>query len=149
MSTITPKHKIIQNYYQELQTFQRTHQTQEGTVKQAFQHILEAYAKASHWVLTQEQILSSIRLDGTLFDESNIPRGYWEAKKDSVNLQQAVQEKLYEKGYPQDNIIFQKPSQAILIQNGEVAADISLLEPENLIRVVEKFFGFKRPEYDQ
>jgi len=149
MPTITPKHKIIQNYYQELQAFQRTHQTQEGTVKQAFQHILEAYAKSYHWVLTQEQTLSSIRLDGTLFDESNIPRGYWEAKKDSVNLEQAVQEKLYEKGYPQDNIVFQKPSQAILIQNGEVAADVSLLEPENLIRVVEKFFGFKRPEYDQ
>jgi len=45
-----------------------------------------------------------------LFDESKIPRGYWEAKRDSINLDKVVQEKLYEKGYPQDNIVFQKPS---------------------------------------
>ena len=149
MPIITPKHKIIKSYYKELQAFKRTNQTQEGTVKQAFQHVLETYAKSYNWVLTQEQSLSSIRLDGTLFDESNIPRGYWEAKKDSVNLEQAVQEKLYDKGYPQDNIVFQKPSHAILIQNGEVAVDVSLLEPENLIMVVDKFFGFKRPEYER
>ncbi len=148
MLKITPNHKIIKNYYRELQSFERANQTQEDTVKQAFQHILEAYAKPRKWTLIQEQTIQAIRLDGTLFDESQIPRGYWEAKRDSVKLEPAIQEKLYDKGYPQDNIVFQKPSHAILIQNGDVALDVSLAKPENLIEVVDKFFNFKRPEYE-
>ncbi|RKZ89515.1 MAG: hypothetical protein DRR16_02370, partial [Candidatus Parabeggiatoa sp. nov. 3] len=78
MPTITPQHKIIKHYYRELQEFERANQTHEGTVKQAFQHVLEAYAKPYHWILIQEQTLTSIRVDGTLLDDSNIPRGYWE-----------------------------------------------------------------------
>ncbi|MCK5720275.1 MAG: hypothetical protein KAH84_10060, partial [Thiomargarita sp.] len=149
MLKITPNHKIIKNYYQELQAFERANQTQEDTVKQAFQHILEAYAKPRKWTLIQEQTIQAIRLDGTLFDESQIPRGYWEAKRDSVKLEPAIQEKLYDKGYPQDNIVFQKPSHAILIQNGETVLDVPLAKPENLIAVVDQFFNFKRPEYEQ
>jgi len=57
MPTITPKHKVIKNYYQELQAFERANQTQEDTVKQAFQHVLEAYAKPRNWTLIQEQTL--------------------------------------------------------------------------------------------
>jgi hypothetical protein len=68
MPTITPKHKVIKSYYKELQVFKRTNQTQEGTVMQAFQHVLETYAKFYNWVLTQEQTLSSIRLDGMCLD---------------------------------------------------------------------------------
>ena len=149
MLSLTPQHKIIKNYYQELQDFERANQTHEGTVKQAFQHVLEAYSKSYHWILIQEQTLTSIRLDGTLFDESNIPRGYWEAKDSQDNLEKEVQFKLYEKGYPQDNIVFQSPNQAILIQNGVEVLNLSLTEPENLVTVLDKFFNFKRPEYDQ
>jgi len=149
MPSITHKHKIINNYYKELQEFERANQTQEGTVKQAFQHVLEAYAKSYNWILIQEQTLPSIRLDGTLFDESNLPRGYWEAKREQVNLEKEVQIKLYEKGYPQDNIVFQSPYQAILIQNGAEVLNLSLTEPENLVTVLDKFFNFKRPEYEQ
>ena len=149
MPSITHKHKIINNYYKELQEFERANQTQEGTVKQAFQHVLEAYAKSYNWILIQEQTLPSIRFDGTLFDESNLPRGYWEAKREQVNLEKEVQIKLYEKGYPQDNIVFQSPYQAILIQNGAEVLNLSLTEPENLVTVLDKFFNFKRPEYEQ
>ncbi len=149
MPIITPQHKIIKNYYQELQAFERANQVHEGTVKQAFQHLLEAYSKSRNWILIQEQTLQSIRLDGTLFDESNIPRGYWEAKDSKDNLEKEVQFKLYEKGYPQDNIVFQAPKQAILIQNGAEVLNVSLTEPENLVTVLDSFFNFKRPEYDQ
>jgi len=149
MATITPQHKIIKHYYQELQAFERAHQTHEGTVKQAFQHVLEAYAKPYHWILIQEQTLTSIRVDGTLLDDSNIPRGYWEAKDSHDDLEKEVQFKLHEKGYPQDNIIFQSPHQAILIQNGAEVLNVSLTEPQNLVKVLEQFFNFKRPEYEQ
>ncbi|MEK8020240.1 MAG: DNA helicase, partial [Candidatus Parabeggiatoa sp.] len=149
MPTLTPQHKIIKQYYRELEQFERANQTHEGTVKQAFQHVLEAYAKPYHWILIQEQTLISIRVDGTLLDESNIPRGYWEAKDSQDNLEKEVQFKLHEKGYPQDNIVFQSPHQAILIQNGAEVLNVSLTEPQNLIKVLEQFFNFKRPEYEQ
>ncbi|MEK8018018.1 MAG: hypothetical protein VSS75_014180 [Candidatus Parabeggiatoa sp.] len=145
MATLTPQHKIIKQYYRELEQFERANQTHEGTVKQAFQHVLEAYAKPYHWILIQEQTLTSIRVDGTLLDESNIPRGYWEAKDSHDDLEKEVQFKLYEKGYPQDNIVFQSPHQAILIQNGAEVLNVSLTEPQNLIKVLEQFFNFKRP----
>jgi len=88
-------------------------------------------------------------VDGTLFDDSNIPRGYWEAKDSHDNLEKEVQFKLHEKGYPQDNIVFQSPNQAILIQNGTEILNVSLTEPQNLVKVLEQFFNFKRPEYEQ
>ncbi len=149
MPSITPQHKIIKHYYRELQEFERANQTHEGTVKQAFQHVLEAYAKPYHWILIQEQTLTSIRVDGTLLDDSNIPRGYWEAKDSHDNLEKEVQFKLHEKGYPQDNIVFQSPHQAILIQNGAEVLNVSLTESQNLVKVLEQFFNFKRPEYEQ
>ncbi|MDM8565153.1 N-6 DNA methylase [Candidatus Halobeggiatoa sp. HSG11] len=149
MQNITPKHKIIKKYYQDLKSFERINQLQEDTVKQAFQHVLEFYAGQRNWTLIQEQTISSIRLDGTVFDDSKIPRGYWEAKRDSVDLSPAIQEKLYDKGYPKDNIIFQKPSHAILIQNGEEVLDVSLDQPESLIAVVEKFFDYRTPENER
>jgi len=153
MLTITPKHKAIRAYYQELSDFNELEQTHEGTVKIAFQHLLEACAKQCHWVLIQEQTLKRshnkrIRLDGVLFDSSHLVRGYWEAKDVQDDLSEEVEKKLYQDDYPQDNIIFQAPERAILIQNGREISDVSLNEPLNLVQVINTFFNFKRPEYE-
>ena len=153
MFKITPKQKNIQVYYKELKEFERLGQAHEGTVKIAFQHLLEAIAKQSQWVLTQENTLNRgkkrIRLDGVLFDNTNIPRGYWEAKDSKDDLSKEVQKKLYQDNYPDDNIIFQAPSRAILYQNGREVLDLSLAEPANLVKVLAAFFNFKRPEYER
>jgi len=153
MLTITPKHKAIRAYYQELNDFNELEQTHEGTVKIAFQHLLEACAKQCHWVLIQEQTLKRshnkrIRLDGVLFDSSHLVRGYWEAKDVQDDLSFEVEKKRYQDDYPQDNIIFQTPERAILIQNGREISDVSLNEPLNLVQVINTFFNFKRPEYE-
>ena len=128
MFKITPKHLIT--YYKELKEFERLGQSHEGTVKIAFQHLLEAIAKQSQWILTQENTLNRgkkrIRLDGVLFDQANIPRGYWEAKDSQDDLTKEVQKKLYQDNYPNDNIIFQAPERAILYQNGREVLDLSL-----------------------
>ncbi|HID99333.1 MAG TPA: DNA helicase [Thiotrichaceae bacterium] len=151
MFKITPKH--IQVYYKELKEFERLGQAHEGTVKIAFQHLLEAIAKQSQWVLTQENTLNRgkkrIRLDGVLFDNANIPRGYWEAKDSKDDLSQEVHKKLVQDNYPDDNIIFQAPDRAILYQNGREVLDLSLAESANLIKVLAAFFNFKRPEYER
>ena len=151
MFKITPKH--IQVYYKELKEFERLGQAHEGTVKIAFQHLLETIAKQSQWVLTQENTLNRgkkrIRLDGVLFDNANIPRGYWEAKDSKDDLSLEVQKKLYQDNYPDDNIVFQAPDRAILYQNGREVLDLSLAESANLIKVLAAFFNFKRPEYER
>ncbi len=151
MFSITKKH--LQAYYQELKTFERVGQAHEGTVKIAFQHLLENIAKQSKWVLTQENTLKRgdkhIRLDGVLFDQANLPRGYWEAKDSKDDLSKEVQKKLYTDNYPNDNILFQAPSRAILYQNGREVLDVSLDEPDNLVKILEQFFNFQRPEYER
>ena len=151
MFTITPKH--TQTYYQELQTFERLGQTHEGTVKIAFQHLLESIAKQSQWILTQENTLKrgqkTIRLDGVLSDQTNLPRGYWEAKDSQDDLSREVQKKLYTDNYPKDNILFQAPDRAILYQNGQEVFDVSLVEPTNLVKILDQFFNYQRPEYER
>ncbi|EDN70162.1 adenine specific DNA methyltransferase [Beggiatoa sp. PS] len=153
MFSITSKQKNIQAYYQELKTFERVGQAHEGTVKIAFQHLLESIAKQSKWVLTQENTLKKgqkhIRLDGVLFDQTNLPRGYWEAKDSKDDLSKEVQKKLYTDNYPNDNILFQAPNRAILYQNGQEVLDVSLIEPANLVKILDKFFNFQRPEYER
>jgi predicted helicase len=158
MFKITPKQKHFQAYYKELKVFDRLGQVHEGTVKIAFQHLLEAIAKQSQWILTQENTLNRgkknrdllrIRLDGMLFDNANIPRGYWEAKDSKDDLSKEVQKKLYQDNYPDDNIIFQAPDRAILYQNGREVLDLSLAEPANLVKILAAFFNLKRPEYER
>ncbi|RKZ92819.1 MAG: DNA helicase, partial [Candidatus Parabeggiatoa sp. nov. 1] len=154
MLTLTSKHQSIRTYYQELSDFKRLAQTHEGTVKIAFQHLLESCAKQCQWVLTQEQTLKRshnkrIRIDGVLFDSSNLVRGYWEAKDSQDDLPFEVHKKLYQDDYPQHNILFQAPERTILIQNGREVLDLSLTEPANLVQVLHTFFNFKRPEYER
>jgi type I restriction-modification system DNA methylase subunit len=154
MLTLTPTQKLIRTYYQELNQFEQLEQSHEGTVKIAFQHVLEACAKQCQWVLVQEQTLTRseqkrIRIDGVLFDQNHLVRGYWEAKDGDDDLSVEVQKKRFEHDYPNDNILFQAPTRAILIQNGREVVDFSLTEPAKLVQVLETFFNFQRPEYQR
>jgi len=148
MFKINEKQRGIKKYYKELSDLSRLNQTKEETVKIAFQHLLEAIAKQNQWVLTNETMLfkknqKHIRLDGVLFDNANLPRGYWKALKDDLPKDVL---KLYKKQSPQDNIIFQHPERAILIQKGKEVLDVNISEPANLVKVLDAFFNFKRPE---
>ena len=151
MFKISPSQKYIKTYYSELEDYKRLSLTHEGTVKIAFQHLLETIARQKKWILTQENTIKSknIRLDGVLFDTANLPRGYWEAKDIKDNLPKEVQKKLYDKKYPSDNLIFQNPVRAILYQNGCEVLDVDLREPEKLVKILDAFFNFQRPEYDR
>ncbi len=144
----------ITAYHADLQDYDRLSLKHEGTVKIAFQHLLESVAKQQKWVLTQENTLKrgpkkNIRLDGVLFDTANLPRGYWEAKDVKDDLPKEVQKKIYKDKYPTDNIIFQTPARAILYQNGAEVLDVDLTVDANLVKVVNAFFNFQRPEYDR
>ena len=88
-------------------------------------------------------IHNTIRLDGALFDEHNLPRGTWEAKGVHGNLRAEI-EKKFDAGYPQDNILFQTPERAILYQNGHEVLDADITTPETLVTVLETFFAYER-----
>lgn len=84
-----------------------------------------------------------ISVNGCLIDEFHLPRGYWEAKDD---LNPEIQKK-FEAGYPRNNILFQEPSRAVLVQNGVIAnprrEDQDINQPEVLVRLLERFYDWQ------
>jgi len=51
-------------------------------------------------------------------------------------------------GYPRTNILFQKPTRAILFQDGRIAFNDSITKPENLVDVLRLFFEWNQPLYE-
>ena len=49
------------------------------------------------------------------FIQLRVPFGYWEAKDEKDDLDAEIETKL-RRGYPQDNIIFEDSTQAVLVQ---------------------------------
>ena len=161
---LKPTHKAITAYYAALERYQQLGVSHETAVRAAFQALLEACARQRHWTLVCEYTLNtgrrdlpvstssspgrrdlpvSIRLDGALLDEYNLPRGTWEAKGVHGNLRAEI-EKKFDAGYPQDNILFQTPERAILYQNGREVLDADITAPETLVTVLETFFAYER-----
>ena len=83
-SLVKPTHKAIVAYYQTLQAYGEHDVEHETATRSAFQNLLAETAKAHHWLLVPEQPTrvggKLVRPDGTLCDEYNLHRGYWEAK---------------------------------------------------------------------
>ena len=157
---LKPTHKAITAYYAALERYQKLGVSHETAVRAAFQALLEACARQRHWTLVCEYTLRvqertrgtgpratvrpvTIRLDGALFDEHNLPRGTWEAKGVHGNLRAEI-EKKFDAGYPQDNILFQTPERAILYQNGREVLDADITTLETLVTVLETFFAYER-----
>ena len=155
MTTLNLKstHKIIKNYYDELNRFDRLGKTHEGTVRSAFQSLLQGCARKFDWTLIPEHAMTGRRkkrivIDGTLIDTFQLPHGYWEAKDIHDDLPSEVLRK-FERGYPRDNILFQTPHRAILWQNNQQTLDADLTDPTQLIHTLETFFSHRPQEYTE
>ncbi len=143
-------HKIIKDYYSELDQFDRLGATHEGAVRSAFQSLLQSCARQFDWTLIPEHSMSGgqnsrIVVDGVLMDDFRLTHGYWEAKDEDDDLPAEVVRK-FERGYPRDNILFQEPHRAILWQNERQTLDADLTDPTELIGTLETFFSHRRPE---
>ena len=146
-------HKIIKNYYDELNRFDRLGKTHEGAVRSAFQSLLQGCARRFDWTLIPEHSMTGRRkkrivVDGTLIDNFQLPHGYWEAKDIHDDLPAEVLRK-FERGYPRDNILFQTPHRAILWQNNQQTLDADLTDPTQLIHTLETFFSHRPQEYTE
>ena len=148
---LKPTHKIIRDYYTELEEYKQLGITHEGAVSAAFQKILQPCGRQHDWKLVTQHRMTSrkrtqISVDGAFLDKFRIPWGYWEAKDMHDDLPTEVKRK-FDAGYPNDNIIFQTPEQAILWQSNLQVLDVNLNDKKQLIEVLQTFFAYAPPEY--
>ena len=144
---IKPTHKPIKNYYTELEKYAQHGAKNEGTVRAAFQNLLQHYCHQSNLTLLCEKSLYTpekrrITPDGEVVDTFGLPHGYWEAKDTQDDLHVEADKK-FAAGYPSKNIVIQSPTHALLYQHGRLQLDLDITEPRNLIQVLQTFFAYQ------
>ena len=149
---IKPTHKPIKTYYAELKAYERFGEQNEGTVRAAFQSLLQHYCHQSNLTLLCEKTRAlpdsggstnkRIRPDGEVVDTFKLPYGYWEAKDTQDDLYTEANKK-FAAGYPSKNIVIQSPTHVLLYQHGELQLDLDITEPKNLVRVLQRFFAYQ------
>src|ERR1035438_8549780 len=122
---LKPTHAPVKAYYETLEKFGRSKFDNEGNIRRAFESLLEKCARPFEWLVVGEYQIarsgkSPLRVDAAVLDAFNLPRGYWEAKDEKDDLR-AEMNKKFAAGYPRTNILFQKPTEAILFQDGRIA----------------------------
>ena len=144
---IKPSHKPIKNYYVELEKYAQLGELNEGTVRAAFQSLLQHYCGQSDLTLLCEKAHYTpekrrVTPDGEIVDTFGLPHGHWEAKdtKDDLHVEAA---KKFAAGYPSKNIVVQSPTHALLYQRGQLHLDLDITEPTNLVRMLQTFFGYQ------
>ena len=144
---IKPTHKPIKTYYAELEKYAQFGEQNEGTVRAAFQNLLQHYSRQSNLTLLCEKTHYTperrrITPDGEVVDTYGLPHGYWEAKDTHDDLH-AEADKKFAAGYPSNNIVVQSPTHALLYQHGQLQLDLDITEPRNLVHVLQTFFAYQ------
>ena len=144
---IKPTHKPIKNYYTELERYAQLGEENEGTVRAAFQTLLQHYCGQSDLTLLCEKSRYTpekrrITPDGEVVDAFGLPHGYWEAKDTQDDLHVEADKK-FAAGYPSKNIVIQSPTHALLYQHGQLQLDLDITEPRNLVHVLQTFFAYQ------
>ena len=145
--SIKASHKPIKTYYVELEKYAQLGEVNEGTVRAAFQNLLQHYCHQSDFTLLCEKTHYTpekrrIIPDGKIVDVFGLPYGYWEAKDTQDDLF-AEADKKFAAGYPSNNIVVQSPTHALLYQHGRLQLDLDITEPQNLVHVLQGFFSYQ------
>jgi len=147
---ISPQNKDFQAYYGDLAAYAGQGVSHEQATRFAFSKLLDTFAKPAGWTVILEQKLdgSRKRPDATLYDAFKIPRGYWEAKDTQDDLDSEIQRKIKLK-YPLTNTIFEDTRRAVLYQNGQVALESDLRQPEQLAALLTRYFTHTDEQIEQ
>lgn len=147
-------------YHSSLEDFAKLGVKHETAVRAAFQALLEDCTKlvnkgrVDKWKLVPEFSLKTkagakITPDGALATSfPGIIHGWWEAKDSADDLDKEIAKKL-KLGYPRDNILFQAPTRAVLVQGGRRVLDLDISKPENLVDLLRGLFEYSAPAHDQ
>ena len=146
-TNIKPTHKPIKTYYAELEKYAQHGAENEGTVRAAFQNLLQHYCHKSDLTLLCEKTQYTperkrITPDGEVVNTYGLPHGYWEAKDTQDDLYVEADKK-FAAGYPSKNIVIQSPTHALLYQHGQLQLDLDITEPRNLVHVLQTFFAYQ------
>ena len=144
---IKTTHKPVKTYYTELEKYAQLGGENEGTVRAAFQNLLQHYCGQSNLTLLCEKSRYTserrrIIPDGEVVDGFGLPHGYWEAKDTQDDLHVEADKK-FAAGYPSKNIVVQSPTHALLYQHGQLQLDLDITNPRNLVHVLETFFAYQ------
>ena len=123
----------------------------ELSIRRAFAVCLDSYCRDHRERLALVDELDAQhgnRPDGTVKDTLRMSRGYWEAKDSHDDLDTEIQRK-FDRGYPQDNIVFEDSLTAGLIQNGGVAMRVDMSRPGELHRLIRSFLDYELPEIEE
>ncbi|MBX7224073.1 MAG: N-6 DNA methylase [Blastocatellia bacterium] len=148
---LKPTQKPIQDYYQKLSQLADLKATHEGAVSPPFLNLLEhCCEKTGLKLIPQHPIKRAgqhpLWADGAILDPFHLTHGIWEAKDEKDDLRKEAKKK-FEVGYPKDNILFQKPSRAILWQAGKEVLEADLHQPEQLVGVLKQFIEYVPPAH--
>ncbi len=142
---------LINQYLSQLDVLKKVGGThRESVVREAFKDLLKGWGKQHDLVFIPEYKLDSATkdtrfVDGALLHELRVPFGYWEAKDSKDNLDAEIEFK-FKRGYPQDNIIFEDSTQAVLIQHREEVMRCDVADVQALEKLLKLFFSFERAE---
>ena len=122
----------------------------ELNIRPAFQGCLAAYCRdhRERLLLVPELAVGSNIPDGTVKDSLRMTRGYWEAKDTHDDLDAEIQAK-FNRGYPNDNIVFEDSQTAVLFQNGAVAMRVDMTRAGELHRLISRFLDYELPEIEE
>jgi hypothetical protein len=139
------------NHLQDLRKVSGSHR--ESIVREAFKDLLKGWAKAQDLIFVPEYEIAAPTkerryVDGALLHALRVPFGYWEAKDQDDDLDAAIALKL-RRGYPQDNIIFENSTQAVLMQGRKEVMRCAVDDVGALEKLLRLFFGYARPEVAQ
>lgn len=142
---------LIQQYLNQLSDLRTVSgSTRESVVREAFKDLLKGWARSHDLVFIPEYEIQTPAkdrryVDGALLHTLRVPFGYWEAKDEEDDLDAEIDIK-FQRGYPQDNIIFEDSQQAVLIQNREEVIRCKVDDVKKLEKLLTLFFGYQRPE---
>jgi predicted helicase len=142
---------LISRYLNELSDLRRVSgEVRESVVREAFKTLLKDWGRSRDLIFVPEYKLDTATrdrrfVDGALLHELRVPFGFWEAKDEEDDLDAEI-EKKFRRGYPQDNIVFEDSTQAVLIQNRREIMRCPVTDPDRLEKLLDLFFSHERPE---
>ncbi len=147
-----PSYPHIERYHADKQRFiDFGGSDNELSIRRAFAVCLDSYCRDHREKLALVDELDAQhrnRPDGTVKDTLRMSRGYWEAKDSHDDLDTEIQRKL-NRGYPQDNIVFEDSLTAVLMQNGGVVMRVDMSRPGELHRLIRAFLDYELPEIEE
>ncbi|GAB4380024.1 MAG: hypothetical protein Kow00121_35370 [Elainellaceae cyanobacterium] len=122
----------------------------ETSIRNAFEQLLNDYCKPRNYLLISEldfktKFNTTVFPDGTVKGAIRMEHGWWESKDQYDKLDEEI-EKKFEKGYPDENILFEGSQTAVLIQHKCIERDfnyIYIVDTQSDMRNNPKISGTK------